>query len=129
MAKTILQERLKTLYNKCKLIASTSLAHIAKYDYESFSGWITTAYGNRGFIIRPNGSFSYVDVDENVNGPNREPLFKIHFYWGGYVHIEPIVDMTGHEIDMAIYEIEQEVEESYKKACKREAYSFCGFHQ
>ena len=118
MAKIILQERLKTLYEKCRLIASTDLKEIAKYDYESYSGWTTTVYGDRGFIIRPNGNFSYVKVEENTHCKMTKPIFQISFFWGGDVHIAPIVDMTGHEIDMAIYEIEQLVEKSYKKACK-----------
>lgn len=118
MSKTILQKRLKSLYEKCKLIASTDLKEIGKYDYESYSGWFTTTYGDRGFIVRPNGSFSYVQVTKDKHCKMTEPIFEINFFWGGDVHIQPIVNMTGHEIDMAIYEIEQIVEKSYKKACK-----------
>lgn len=118
MVKTILQQRLKTLYEKCRLIASTDLHEIGKYDYETYSGWMTTVYGDRGFLIKPNGNFTYTEIVHDRNYELRKPIFEITFFWGGDVNIQPIVNMTGHEIDMAIYEIEQSVEKSYKKACK-----------
>ena len=115
MAKTVLQKRLQELYKKCNLISQTDLRAVSKDMLGRYSGWTTTVYGDRGFVVDSDGTFAYLEVKHDKYCDVSEPIFKITFPWGR-VKIEPIISMTAHEIDMAIYEIEQLIEKYYSKA-------------
>lgn len=115
MAKTVLQKRLQELYKKCNLISQTDLRAVSKDMLNRYSGWTTTVYGDRGFVVDSDGTFAYLKITHDKYCDMSEPIFKITFPWGK-VKIEPIISMTAHEIDLAIYEIEQLVEEQYSKA-------------
>ena len=105
---TLIAKRLRELYRKCEYIARLEDDYIIRWG-SGYSGWLSTEYGDRRFIVGWDDSFIYNDKTDGSN------IFKIQINWGR-VKITPIVDLTAQEIDLAILEIETKVERLYQRA-------------
>lgn len=110
--KTILQQRIETLFEKAEYINKIEPDLIVWHDLATYTAWISTIYGNRRFYLSKK-CFEY------RNKENGETIFKITFKRKN-VNIEPITDLTPQEIDLAILEIENALTKHYLICRKKE---------
>ena len=110
--KTILQQRIETLFEKAEYINKIEPDLIVWHDLATYTAWMSTTYGNRRFYLSKK-CFKYCNKEDN------RTIFKIIFKRNN-VNIEPITDLTPQEIDLAILEIEDALTRHYLRCRKKE---------
>lgn len=110
--RTILEKRVETLLDKLRTIHNISPDKVL-YDIEGYNGWFDTIYGNRKFYVNEYKVFEYIDFENN------HTIFKINFNLAHDVKITPIMNLTAHEIDLAILEVENIVDKTHKDCIKK----------
>ena len=109
--KTILQQRIETLFEKAEYINKIE-PDLIWYDLDAYTAWMSTTYGNRRFYLSKK-CFKYCNKEDN------RTIFKIIFKRNN-VNIELITDLTPQEIDLAILEIEDALTRHYLRCRKKE---------
>ena len=110
--KTLLEKRVETLLDKLRTIHNICPDKVL-YDVKGYNGWFDTIYGNRKFYVSEYKVFEYIDFENN------DIIFKINFNLAHDVKISPIMNLTAHEIDLAILEVENIVDRTYKDCIKK----------